>query len=277
MRSQPELSIALVWMVTFCSLLLTAQEKRESRYSVGRHAVVSITNDYGSIKLGPSADMQVVVTTVTRSGTPSFVSEQHGNRIELRSVLSRQAVGLVDYIVQVPDDSVVNLQSSDGNLHVEGVRGDLIMETLTAAVDVTNVTHAHLHVRTLSGPINLNTVRNSHVDVHSVKGNVSLRDVTGSSVKVDSGSGQIMYAGDPGSVGDYVLTSHSGNIGVSIPASALADIKTRSLQDDSHQEPRTHPQLNKKSQSNLFVKPVRAGIPRFLLQSIRGKIQVQHP
>lgn len=277
MGVQPKLSTVFVLIVMFWSLLLTAEEKRESRYSVGRQPVVSITNDYGSIRLGPSADRQVVVTAVTRSGRSTFVSEQHGNRIEVRSVLSGQAVGVADYIVHVPDDSVVRLQSSAGNIHVEGLRGDLIIETLTAPVDVTNVTDAHLHVRTLSGPINLNAVRNSHVDVHSVKGDVSLRDVTGSSVKVDSGNGRINYAGDPGVGGEYLLTSMSGTIGVSIPAAALVDIKIRSLRDDSTQDSGLPPKVGNRNQTNLLMKPGCVTGPRFVLHSIRGTVQVQRP
>jgi DUF4097 and DUF4098 domain-containing protein YvlB len=277
MGSQPKLSTVFVLMVTFWSLFLTAQENRESRYSVDRHAIVSITNDYGSIKVGPSADRQVVVTTVTRSGTPIFVSEQHGSRIELRSVLTRQAVGVVDYIVQVPDDSVVRLQSSDGNIHVEGLGGDLIMETLTASVDVTNITHAHLHLRTLSGPIKLSAVRNSHIDVHSLKGDVSLRDVTSSSVKVDSGNGQTKYAGDPGLGGEYLLTSMSGNIEISIPAAALVDIKIRSLRDESTQDSGTPAKVGNRNQSSLLLKPGSVTGPRFVLHSIRGTVQVQRP
>ena len=277
MRSQPELPITLVLVISLSSLSLAGQEKKESRYLVAHNAAISVTNDYGSIKVGPSAGRQVVVTTVTRSGAPSFMGEQHGNRIELQCLLRPFAQGLVDYVVLVPDDSVVSLRSSDGSLQVDGLRGDIMLETLTASVGVTNITHAHLHVRTLSGPIKLTAVRDSHVSVNSVKGDVNLRDVTGSSVKVDSGSGQITYAGDPGLGGDYVLTSYSGNIGVSIPASALAEIRTRSLQDDSHQEPRTRPQINKGSQSNQFLNPGSTTMPRFLLQSIRGNIQVQHP
>jgi hypothetical protein len=276
-RSQPELSIALILITSLWSMLLAAQEKRESRYTVGRKAVISVTNDYGSIKVGPSADRRVVVTTVTRSGTPSFASEQHGNRIDIRSILNSAGAGLVEYTILVPDNSVVSLHSSDGSLQVQGLGGDIIVETLRASVDVTKITQAHLHVRTFGGPVNLNAVRNSHVDVHSVKGDVSLRDVTGSSVRVDSGSGQITYAGDPGPGGDYILTSNSGNIGVSIPAGALAEIKTRSLHNDSHQEPRSRTQTNKPGHSSLFLKSGSVPIPRFFLRSIRGGIQVQHP
>ena len=46
---------------------------------------------------------------------------------------------------------------------------------------------------------------------------------------MNSGSGLISYEGDPGPVGEYLLTSHSGDLDVSIPASAWVDIKARSI------------------------------------------------
>ena len=67
------------------------------------------------------------------------------------------------------------------------------------------------------------------VTAHSVSGDVNLRNVTGPSIEVNSGGGRITYVGDPGPVGEYLLTSHSGDLDVSIPASALVDIKARSI------------------------------------------------
>src|SRR5450755_1087553 len=44
-----------------------------------------------------------------------------------------------------------------------------------------------------------------------------------------TGSGRITYEGDPGSAGEYLLASQSGDLEVSIPASALVEIRSRSI------------------------------------------------
>src|SRR5882724_9702316 len=162
-------STAVVSMALLLSAA-SAQEKKEITYMVGPQAMISITNKYGPITIKPSENRQVVVTTVSYSDGVSFENEQHGDRIDLRSISTRQGNGLVYYTVLVPNDALVSVRSSNGTVHVQGLRGDVIVQSETATVEVSDVSDAHLHVNTLSGPINLTDIRNSHLDVHSVGG-----------------------------------------------------------------------------------------------------------
>jgi len=142
---------------------------------------------------------------------------------------------------------------------------------------VTDISDAHLHVKTLSGPITLTDIRNSHLDIHSVSGNVTIRNVTGPSVEVNSGSGRISYQGDPGSAGEYMLTSHSGDLEVSIPASALVDIKARSIKGQSDPEFPITSGFSAPGAQNLLLKPGMTIGSRFELRSFRGKIRLKRP
>ena len=172
-RRNVEVPARVVVVISLLALTAAAQEKKEFTYNVGPRAVVSITNNYGPITVKPSGSRQVVVETVSHSDAVGLVNEQHGDRIELRSVSSRQGTNLVDYTVLVPVDAFVSLRSSDGTLRAQGLRGDVILEAAAASVEVTDISDAHLHVRTLSGPITLTDIRNSHLDIHSVSGNVT--------------------------------------------------------------------------------------------------------
>jgi DUF4097 and DUF4098 domain-containing protein YvlB len=135
-------------------------------------------------------------------------------------------------------------------------------------------------VKTLSGPITLTDVRNSHLDIHSVSGDVTLRNVTGPSVEVNSGSGRISYDGDPGRLGEYLLSSHTGNLEISIPANAWVDIKARSIKSQSDPEfPTASNALgmaNKLGGINLLGKSGKIG-SRFELRSFSGKIHLKRP
>jgi Putative adhesin len=275
--NHPRISIALVAVFSLFGLLADAQEKKTVTYTVGPRAVISITNDYGPITVRPSANRQVVVATVSRSDAVSFVNEQHGNRIELRSMSSRQGAALVDYTVLVPSEAVISLRSFAGTLHAQGLRGDVILEAATGSIEVTDISHAHVHVKTLSGPISISAIRNCRLDVHSVNGTVALHDVTGSSVEVNSGGGRITYDGDPGTAGEYLLTSQSGDLEVSIPASASVEIKTHSLKGDSDQGFPNAGSVPAMDQRNLLLKPGIVGASRFVLHSFRGKIHVKRP
>src|SRR5437867_3278797 len=114
----------LAVLILVITLSVTAQEKKEFRYTVGPRAVVSITNNYGPITVKPSGNKQVVVDTVSHSDTVGLLNEQRGDRIEVRSTSSRQGTGLVEYTVLLPADAFVSLRSSDGILNVRGLHND---------------------------------------------------------------------------------------------------------------------------------------------------------
>jgi hypothetical protein len=276
LRNHVEVPARVAVVISLLALTAAAQEKKEFTYNVGPRAVVSITNNYGPITVKPSRNRTVVVETVSHSDTVGLVNEQHGDRIELRSISTRPGNDLVDYTVLVPVDAFVSLRSSDGTLRAQGLRGDVILEAAAASVEVTDISDAHLHVKTLSGPITLTDIRNSHLDIHSVSGNVTIRNVTGPSVEVNSGSGRISYQGDPGSTGEYLLTSHSGDLDISIPASALVDIKARSIKGQSDPD---FPVASGFSATagNLLLKPGTVTGSRFDLRSFRGKIRLKRP
>jgi hypothetical protein len=274
---RPTVSIALLATVPLLSLMAASQQTKLVRYAVGPKPLISITNDYGAITVGPSGNNQIVVSTVSHSDAINFVSEQHGNRVELRAESDRRGASLAEYTVLVPNDSIVTLRSLDGSLSAEGLRGDVIFETATARVHATAITGAHLHIKTLSGPVTLTEIHDSHLDVHSVSGNIDIHNVTGAFVEASSGSGRIIYDGDPGSAGYYRLTSHTGDLDVSIPASALVEITARSLKGESDQSPSNVDRVPPLDQKKLFIKPGMVGASRVVLHSFKGKIRLKRP
>jgi hypothetical protein len=276
-RNMVESPAGLLVAISLLALSAVAQEKREVSYMVGPAAVISITNNYGPITVKPSGSRQVLVETVSHSDTVSLMNEQHGDRIELRAASSRPGTNLVDYTVLVPASAFVSLRSSDGTLRAQGLRGDVILEASTASVEVTDIGDAHLHVRTLSGPITLTDIRNSHLDIHSVSGDVNLRNVTGPSIEVNSGGGRITYVGDPGPVGEYLLTSHSGDLDVSIPSNALVNIKARSIKGQADPGFPEASGASAAAPGNLLLKPGMVRGSRFELRSFSGKIRLKRP
>jgi DUF4097 and DUF4098 domain-containing protein YvlB len=268
-----ETSFALAAMISLLASAAGAQEKNEAQYVVGRNPIVSITNKYGPVTVKPSESRQVVVETT--SPRIKFVNEQRGNRIEVHP--SDQRIALVEYTVLVPSDAFVSLRSSNGALRAEGLRGDLVVDSVSSSVEVRDITDAHVHVRTLNGPVTLTGIRNSHVDVRSVGGNVDIHNVAGLSLEVNSGSGRIIYNGDPGISGEYLLTSHSGELDVSIPAKASVEIKARSLKGESDQGFANSNTIPATRDNNLLMKPGIVNASRFVLRSVSGKIHVKRP
>ena len=274
---QSRLSTLLVVAFPILSLLALAQNKKEFSYTVGSHAVISITNNYGPVTIKPSRNKQVAITTVSYSEDVSLENEHHGKRIELRSISPHEGSGLVDYTVLVPDDSLVRVRSSGGTVHAQGLRGDLILQAETATVEVSDVSDAHLHVNTLSGPISLMNIRNIHLDVRSVSGDITLHDVSGSSVEVNSARGRINYDGDPGPAGEFRLMSHSGDLSVSIPTSASVDISSHSVNGKSDNYVPKRVGVSARSSGSPFLRPTTRNASRFVLRSFIGNIRISRP
>jgi DUF4097 and DUF4098 domain-containing protein YvlB len=226
---------------------LIAESKKEYRFTVGPKAGVSVMNPYGSISVKPSTNNSVVVNALLHSDKVEVDNAQTGNRVSIQSHLLPGAdaeSGRVDYEVYVPADASVTLHSTTGPLRAEKLHGDMTLEGAAAKVEVRDVSDAHIHVKTMNGPVTLNNVTNGHVEIDSLSGDVTLTGVTGPLVQVISTSGRILYTGDFGSMGDYRLTSHSGDIEAIIPEWTSADVTARSVRgevrDDIPLQPKEH-------------------------------------
>jgi Toastrack DUF4097 len=224
--------LAVVAAVAIGATLAYGQTRKDFRFTLRTRGNVSITNPYGLVSLKPAVGNQVIVSVILHSDKVEVYHDQSGNRVELRSQLlpgADQDSGIVEYQVQIPATTTVLLHATTGPLQAERLRGDVLVESVSAPVDIHDISEVHVHVKTLNGPVTLTNVRNGHVEITSVSGDVTLNSVTGPLVQVNSSSGKIHYEGDFGAGGEYSLSSHSGNIDAAAPAEAPISLDARSV------------------------------------------------
>jgi DUF4097 and DUF4098 domain-containing protein YvlB len=261
---------------------VAAQTHKEYRFNVGPKARVSVNDPYGSISVKPAVGNVVVVNAVLYSDKVEVDNTQTGNHLEVQSHLLGGAdadSGRVDYEVLVPSDASVTLHSSTGPLYAEKLHGDMTLEGAAAAVDIRDVSDAHVHVKTLNGPVTLKHIQNESIEVDSLSGPVTLDQVTGPLVQVISTSGRIVYAGDFGSGGDYRLTSHSGDIEAIVPETTSADVSARSVKGEVHDDIPLQPKAHvwfATEQGKAFMGTMgRAAVSStVVLRSFSGKIHL---
>jgi hypothetical protein len=222
--------------------------RKDLRFKVGKHPMISVNNQYGPITVKAGAAHQVVVTAILHSDKVELDQSKSGNRIGLVSHLlpgADQTSGVVEYEIQVPADANISLQSETGPIHVEKLRGDVTIEGSNAPISVLDGSDGHVHVKTLDGAVTLTNIRNGHVEIVSMGGDVTMSSVSGPLVKVNSNSGKIQYDGDFGAEGEYDFSSHTGNIEAVAPAYASIDVLARSsngpVQSDFSLEPKHTP------------------------------------
>lgn len=244
----------LLMILVALAVVSAAETKQEIRFTVGPRATITIVNQYGGISVKPSTSNLVVVVATKASDKIEIERTPENNdaaavtnRINITTQLFEGVTpssGKVDYEVLVPADASVILESANGVLHVEKLRGDVEIEGAQPTVDVREISDAHVHVKTIDGPVTLTNIKGGHVEVDSISGNINLVDVAGPLVHVSSTRGKITYDGDFGLTGEYRLVNHSGDIDATIPENTSADIQAISrhgkVQDEFHLKPKAH-------------------------------------
>ena len=254
------------------SILASAQEVGQVSYKMGRKAVVSITNLYGPITVKPSDEKEVRVTYTSHASSVTFDDQRHGNRVSLVSLSDHLGDNLAEYSVLVPRNAFLSLFAG-GPIHVEGLTGDITIQTVSHPIEIKNLDGAYIHVKALDSPITLVAVHNSHAYIQSINGSIDISDTSGSCVEANSTGGRITYEGDPGRDGDYHLSSHSGDVDVSIPANAFVEIQTNGQSGQNPDESATQTTRG----DSLFLRPASVSRAHFDLRSFTGRVRLRRP
>ena len=142
----------------------------------------------------------------------------------------------VDYLVTVPRDTGVAIESFGGDVTVEGVDGEthvktvsgdgrlasltrlVGVETLSGNLEMAEVRSEDvLTAETVSGRIDIEGVRAPRLQVKSFGGAVALQGVESRRVEVEMVSGSVSFDGALAADGRYELRSHSGGIFLTVP------------------------------------------------------------
>jgi DUF4097 and DUF4098 domain-containing protein YvlB len=280
MKSVQRAANLAVGVILVTATFASGETRKEYRFTVGPQAAISVINQYGPISVKPGAGSQVVVTAILYSDKVEIDQSQSGSRVNVLSHLLPGATadtGRVDYEVVVPSDASVTLHSMTGPLHAEKLHGDVTLEGATAIMDVRDISNAHVHVKTLNGPVTLTNILDGHVEITTVAGDVVLTRVSGPLVQVNSTSGRISYNGDFGSGGEYLLTSHTGDIEASAPPDASIDVTARSVkgkvENDFLLEPKHTPFVIKAG--SAFAGTLNKAASSVKLLSFSGKIHLK--
>ncbi|HZQ93070.1 MAG TPA: DUF4097 family beta strand repeat-containing protein [Terriglobales bacterium] len=207
------------------------QSTKEFKYNVSADSNLNVTNPFGAVVIKPATGHQIVISATAKSNKVEVDAAQVENRVEVRSHMLQQASAAdctVDYEILAPADANVTVRAGTGPIRVERLAGDLTLNGEAASIDVSQVQNAHVHVRAVGGPVTLSNITGGHVEVTALGGGVTLTNVSGPKVYVSSTKGTIRYDGDPSGGGEYQLINGTGNIEVTLPASASVDLTARS-------------------------------------------------
>ena len=284
-RLNAMLAVLAGFALTAVAAAQSGAERKEVRLDLAPGGTINVVNNAGSVNLRAGNGRQVVVAyslhsakmQVNRESTPDR------RRIEIRAqALTDQKPtpeeARVDLDITVPPGTSLTVSSATAPITANGISGDLTFSSDTGEITLKDIARSHVHVRSVTAPVNLNNLSLGHVEVTSSGGAVKMVDVTGPKVNVATGSGNISYQGDCSGVGDYLMSTHSGNIDMRLPQTASVDLNARSVsgrvENDFPLKASKHPVFVPKAGSS-FAGTSNSGSSSVELRSFSGRIRVK--
>jgi hypothetical protein len=133
----------------------------------------------------------------------------------------------VDYTVEVPVGTSLEIRNPQGILQVGNVQADASLESVGGDIEVRDFS-GHLSVSSVGGNIQL--IRSAgNVVASTITGNLHFVSAMTTSLRGSTTSGRILYEGDFMDGGDYVLSEYSGDLDVVCPSSASYELKANTV------------------------------------------------
>jgi DUF4097 and DUF4098 domain-containing protein YvlB len=255
-----------------------AAHRMEKRFSVETRPVVVIRNFHGRINVKSWAKPEVVVVAEHKSDKAEVDAEQAGNRIDiithlLANVSSQELEA--NYEITVPEETELQVKTDSGWVVVERVAGDMMIDSVTANVDLKEVA-GYLVIKTVGGSLMCFRCA-GRIDFNSISGNVKFDQPVSSNVRASTSTGSIFFDGNFLRGGQYVLKTYSGPIEVRFSDSDSFDLSagTRGVVDSQVKlkEP-AHKRGTPSRFSNSLFGTFNDGTARVELTSFNGTIRI---
>ena len=243
-------------------------ESFKKTIKLGSNGELDVSNIAGNIELkrGAGSEATIEATKVARARTVDEAKEllplvkievgERGTRAEVRTVYpderyvynNRRNVNVqVHYTITVPAGTRVSVRSISGDIRSADITGELSLVTTSGNVQVIKAkrvsaakttsgsvsiadTDSDLPIEagSVSGDIMVNRVKASRMELSTISGKVVLQDVTSDRVEAQSLSGDVEFGGPLLKGGRYELTSHSGNVRVTVAGGSGFEVEANS-------------------------------------------------
>ena len=181
-------TILLFGVVFFFASLVTievsAQKKFSKIYPASKNVRLQLTNRTGTVVVEGWERQEINISAYLEPPAATIVPQNQSGTIVINLVKDNQGkkeVGSANFLVKVPYDAAVDIETMMGNLTVSNVRGALV--------------RAHI----------------------SSEGDITLTNIASNAVAAENVIGDIFFDGALQAEGNYRFTSTRGNINLRIP------------------------------------------------------------
>ena len=216
-----------------------AQQRFSKRYPTGKTVSIILKNISGTIKV-ESWNRDEVKLTAELDSPKANVSPRQTNDSLIVDVRAdnrgRGDVGDVNFTLQVPVNSSVDLQTMRGQITVTNIRGNMV---------------------------------SAHV---SLEGDISLIDVSASQVFAQNGIGNIYFDGEFARGGTYRFQSNKGDIQIRIPADSAFNLDASAPNRKIGLGPFWNDRIRSMGEGRKYVGDVVDGRSKVIVTNFQGSI-----
>jgi DUF4097 and DUF4098 domain-containing protein YvlB len=204
------------------------EESKTLKVDASKPLTLKVTDDAGDVTI-TGADVDTVEVTVIKTAYDStqaradeevkgikYTIEQTGSTITLKYELPKSMnfnnnVNTVEFIVTVPHETTVDVNTSFGEVSVASTKGTVDIKNSFGDVALENIEGA-LSVQTNSGEVNAISITagDENIDLSSDFGGITLEKAGGRDITLDSNSGTITLS-EVRATGDLTSNTDFGN------------------------------------------------------------------
>lgn len=191
LNSKPALFVALLLLAVFSAGTVQAQQRLSRRYPAAKNVRIELKNIFGTITVESWDRDEIKLTAELESPKATLSPRQSNNELIVDVVgdnRGRGDIGDINFRLQVPVNSSVDLQTKRGNITVTNIRSELV---------------------------------SAHV---SSEGDIQLIGITAKQVFAQNTIGDVFFDGEFIAGGTYRFQSGKGNINIRIPANSAFSV-----------------------------------------------------
>ncbi len=204
----------------------------DRRVPVSSAGQVSIHNTAGSVEvIGWDRD-EIQISGTLGHGTERLDVTTRGDATEIRVIIPRRANNVQgsDLTVRLPARGRVSVETVSADIELRGVAAAVELTTVSGDVTASGTT-AGVSARTVSGDMILRGA-GGNIDLSTVSGDATITGRRFRALRYESVSGDLTFAGTLDPNGASTITTHSGDVVISIPSESDLAVDFSSFSGD---------------------------------------------
>jgi DUF4097 and DUF4098 domain-containing protein YvlB len=169
-------------------------------------------------------------------------------------------------------EAEISVETVEGAVTVVGGRGNIALKSVEGDVSLTGAS-GHIELNSVDGSISVKDC-SGDISANTVDGEISLLDIESADVDASTVDGGIEYDGTITDGGRYRLSSHDGDVSVSIPERANVTISVATFSGDFDS---CFPVTITGKTKHRFTFTLGTGTARLELESFDGSIRLCRP